>query len=241
MHVLYRARWSFVGQTRSFLDTGRLMARWSAQAIELLAPTLEWTSTVEQHSDYELVESWESSHVVRYRADARGEGRSELVAGGRGKKVGGSGRVTLTALRPFAFFEADGHCDVEHWDVLAGGVSETAIDAVRLLLEAEIGATAQVVVNELESFARSAVVVASTRDEDEARLWAGDLDDVGLLADAEPEGDGWAVRIRASEVESLEALGEARVALGEVLAEAGHEDWSTRADAVLARLPDHAS
>lgn len=241
MHVLYRARWSFVGQTRSLLDTGRLMARWSEQAFELLAPDLAWTATVEQHADYELTEAWEASHVVRYHAAERGQGRSQLVAGGRGTKVGGSGRVTLAALGPFAFFEADGHCDVEHWDVVAGGLAESAIDAARLLLEAEIGATAKIVVMELERFERGAVVVATTDDEDEARLWAGDLDDAGLIARAAPDEGRWIVRVEASEVASLPGLDEARVALGEVLAEAGHDDWAARADALLARLPDHSS
>ncbi len=237
MLVLYRARWSFVGQTRSLLDTGRLMARWSEQAFELLAPELAFSAHVEEHADYALTEAWETSHVVRFRAAGRAEGRSQLVAGGRGTKVGGTGRVTLASVGPFAFFEADGHCDVEHWDVLAGGVTERALDGARALLEGEIGGPAEIVVTELERFERGEIAVASTDDEDEARLWAGDLEDARLVARAEPDGARWTVRVTACEAATLEELGEARVSLGEVLAEAGHEDWSTRVDPLLARLP----
>lgn len=240
MPVLYRARWSFVGQTRSLLDTGRLMARWSEQAFELLAPELGFTAEVEEHADYALTEAWETSHVVRFRAVGRAEGRSQLVAGGRGTKVGGSGRVTLATWGPFAFFEADGHCDVEHWDVLAGGVTERALDGARALLEGEIGAPAEIVVTELERFDRGEIAVASTEDPDEARLWAGDLEDARLLARVDAEGGRYTVRVAACEASTLEELGEARVTLGEVLAEAGHEDWSARVDRLLARLP-HSS
>ncbi|MBX3272153.1 MAG: hypothetical protein KF729_17945 [Sandaracinaceae bacterium] len=240
MLVLYRARWSFVGQTRSLMDTGRLMARWGEQAAALVAPSLEWTAAVEAHADYALTEAWEASHVVRFEAGTRGEGRAQLVAGGRGTKVGGSGRVSVASVDPFAYFDADGHCDVEHWDVSAGGVSEPVIEAARVLLEAEVGAPAAVVVHALERFERGPALVARTADEDEARLWAGDLDDAGIAAGVERDPEGWVVRARAASIASLAQLVEARVTLGEVLGEAGHDDWAARAQALLARLP-HSS
>lgn len=213
------------------------MARWSEQAAELIAPGLDWTATVAEHADFELAEAWEASHVVRYQAGSHGEGVSQLTAGGRGKKIGGAGRITLRSIRPFAFFEADGHCDVEHWDIVAGGITEQALDAVRLLLEAEIGARANVALGAMEQFELGLVDVATTDDEEEARLWAGDLDDVGLIARADAHESGWMVRVEVSEVGSLVELQEARVTLGEVLAEAGHQEWAEMADALLARMP----
>ena len=44
----WRARWVFAGQTRSLLDTGRLMARWAEDAAGLLAPELEWVAQVRE-------------------------------------------------------------------------------------------------------------------------------------------------------------------------------------------------
>ena len=44
----WRARWVFAGQTRSLLDTGRLMARWAEDAAGVLAPELEWVAQVRE-------------------------------------------------------------------------------------------------------------------------------------------------------------------------------------------------
>ncbi len=237
MPVLYRARWSFVGQTRSLLQTGRLMARWAEQAAELIAPGAGWEATVKEHADFELSEQWESSHVVLLRAGERGAGRSRLTAGGRGKSVAGTSQVTLRTLAPLAYFEADGHCNVEHWDVRAGGIDETVLDAIRLILEQEIGAVAARSVGQLETYERGPVEVADTTHEDEARLWMDDLEDTGLPATVQARADGaWVVSIVRSELRRLDELERARITLGEVLAEAGHDDWSARCDEVLAQL-----
>lgn len=235
MPLLYRARWSFAGETRSLMDTGRLMARWSEQVVDSLAPALPWSANVEEHADFDLIERWETSHVVRFEAGERGLAISRLRAGGRDKRVGGTGRLTVHTVGPVTFFEADGHCNVEHWDIRAAGVEPTALDAARVLLEGEVGAPAEVVVASHEEYARGPLEIARTADEDEARMWAGDLDDVGLVAALDPHDGGFSVRVTAHEITTLDALEEARVTIGEILAEAGHEDWSRRADELLAR------
>ena len=234
--LVYRARWVFSGETRSLMDTGRLMARWSEQVVDALAPDLEWSANVEEHADFELVEQWETSHVVRFEAGEAGLGISRLRAGGREKRIGGTGRLTVRTVAPLSFFEADGHCNVEHWDIRAAGVDATALDAAQRLLEGEVGKPAAVSVATREEYERGPVEVARSGDEDEARMWTGDLDDVGLASACGVHEGEWIVQMTASEIATLEALEEARVTVGEILAEAGHEDWAQRADDLLARV-----
>lgn len=240
MLVLYRARWTFLGETRSLLDTGRLMARWAEEAAALFAPELEWSGEVQVHSDFELAARWETSHVVRLAAGESGGGESRLVAGGRGKRIGGSGRVLLRTADPLRFFEADGHCDVTHWDVRASGATRATIDGIRALLEEEIGANATIGDEHATEYERGPRLVARTTDEADAYMWLGDLDDVGLPARVTLDGETFEVRVEASELETLATLDEARITLGEVLAEAGEEDWAEAAMALLAQLPSRS-
>lgn len=241
MLLLYRARWSFVDQTRPLLETGRLMARFGEAAARSLAPDLEWRTQVEEHADFEMVERWEASHVVTLYGGENGLGASKLQAGGRGRRVGGMGRVTLSTASPTRFLEVDGHCDVTHWDVRLGGVSAAEVGALRAALEAELGAGATESDVRTTSYERGPREIARTTDEADALLWAGDLDDVGLIARSEPDGEDFVVRIESSEIATIEDLEAARITLGEVLAEAGHEDWTERADELLVQLQDRAA
>jgi len=238
--ILYHARWSFLGQNRSLIDTGRLMARWAEAAAELLAPELAWETRVQEHADFELIERWETSHVVYLLAGTMGKGESRLVAGGRRTHVGGSSRIVVRTASPTRFLEVDSHCDVTHWDVRAAGVERAAVDAMRARLEQELGVTATLGGERGESYDRGPRRVALTHDEADARMWAGDLDDVGLPSGVSRRDEGWEVLVQASEIRELGGLDEARVTLGEVLAEAGEESWAEVAEALLAQLPSAA-
>lgn len=236
MPLLYRARWSFLGDTRPLLQTGRSMARWAEAAAGVLAPELEWAARVQEHADLDLVDRWETSHVVRFTAAAVGGGVSRLVAGGRKHRIGGSSRVELRALAPMRYLDADSHCDVTHWDVRLGGIDEAAVRAIRLLLEAELESRAAVANEHVMEYERGPRIAALTDDEEDARLWAGDLEDAGLAAVAGRLEDGWEVRVESSGLASLDDLEQARITLGEVLAESGVEDWAEQADELLAQL-----
>jgi len=234
--VLYRARWSFVGQTRSLVRTGHLMARWAESAAALLAPELDWDAAVQEHSDYELDGRWETSHVVRLHAWTSAGGTSRLAAGGREKRIGGSGRVVLRAVGPPRFLDVDAHCDVTHWDVRCGGVERAAVDAMMRILEEEVGAAATIGAEEVTGYQRGPRRVARTEDEGDALLWVGDLADVGLPARSRAVDGGYEVHVQASEIATLEELERARVTLGEVLAEAGSDDWAERAERLLVQV-----
>ena len=72
-------------------------------------------------------------------------------------------------------------------------------------------------------------------------MWTADLDDVGLPARVTLEEETWEVRVEASEIANLDELDEARITLGEVLAEAGEEDWADVAEELLAQLPSSST
>ena len=241
MPMIYRARWSFVGHTRSLLDTGRCLARFGEQAARLLVPDLDWSARVQAHSDLEVADRWETSHVVDLCGGAGARGCARLMAGGRGKRVAGASTLTLETLRPLTFIEINSHCNVEHWDVCGLGVELSVLDAMRAALEAELGATGEVFVGERRGFSRGPREIASTESQDEAQLWAADLDEAGLASSVTERGSRFAVAVTESRVQTFERLTEARVTLGEVLAEAGHEDWRARGDELLAQLTHSSS
>ncbi|GAB5541879.1 MAG: hypothetical protein SangKO_016390 [Sandaracinaceae bacterium] len=231
----WRARWVFAGQTRSLLDTGRLMARWAEDAAGVLAPELEWVAQVREHADFGLPGQWQASHVVDLFAlrggRTVGSGESRLAAGGKGQRIGGSARVEVESVGPVRRLVVDNGCDVARWDVDVGGANARTIDAMRVLLEGEIGAQAALEDERCEPLSDEPVRLDG--EPEDLALWAEDLRAAGLSA--EKRAGGLVVsRARLSDVEALRA---ARVTLGEIFAEAGHEDWEDRALEALLSLP----
>jgi len=234
----YRARVAFPGESRTLLETGRVMARWADVMVGVLAPELRWQSAVEEHADYELISCWQASHIVSLSGHApdgalRGRGESRLAAGGKGSRLGGTGRIAVDAVRPVRHLAVDNHCDVTHWDLEVGSISREQLDDLLEALEDAVGAEAEL------SSAREArvepgerVLARGATDEDLA-LWLRDLDESGLRARA----DGRDVVVEGADLADVEALREARVTLGEILAEAGHDDWEARALEALLHLP----
>ena len=230
-----RARWVFAGQSRSLLDTGRLMARWAEDAAALLAPELEWTAQVREHADYGLPGQWQASHVVGLVAEDDGRtvglGESHLAAGGKGQRIGGSGRVIVETCAPVRRLVVDNGCDVTRWELDAGAVDARALDAMRALLEAELGIPAAV-----EETAREPLEPEPLRLDGSAEdlaLWEPDLRAAGLTA--QRSGGGLLVeRARFADVAALHA---GRITLGEIFAEAGFDDWEERALDALLSLP----
>jgi hypothetical protein len=234
----YRARVSFPGQSRPLLETGRVMARWAEHLVRVLAPELRWDSAVEEHADYELLSRWQASHVVSLvgrdpDGTMRGRGESRLAAGGHGARLGGTGRIAIDTVRPVRHLAVDNHCDVTHWDLEVGSISRAQLDALLESLEAAVGADAQ-----LSSAREAAVepgerVLARQASDEDLALWLRDLDESGLQARA----DGRDVVVERAHLPDVEALREARVTLGEIYAEAGHDDWEERALDTLLHLP----
>jgi hypothetical protein len=238
---IWRARLSFPGATRSLLETGRLMARWAEELAEIVGPELTWEARVEEHADLALVDHWEASHVVTLigrdaKGVERGRGESRLTAGGRGQRIGGSGRITLEAVGPLRRLDVTNTCDVTHWDVTTGALDETRVDAARVLLEALVGLPAHVSGDRWAPAEDALRVIAEDPAEDDVDTWLGDLDDVDVLARLEQDAGSSALIVEGASIADMDALREARLVLGEVLAEAGHEDWEERANLLLVLL-----
>lgn len=235
---LYRVRVSFPGETRSLLETGRAMARWAEAAVRILAPELSWESVVEEHADFELARQWQQTHVVRLSGAGddgteRGRGESRLRAGGKGSRIGGTGRVVVRAVGPARQLVADNHCDVTHWDVSVGPIDREGLDRMIGALEEELGAEAQLSAAREDEAAIAPQVLVPDCDPEDAALWLRDLAEVGLT----PRRDGDALWIESAALPDVDALEAARVTLGEILSEAGHDDWEERALEILLRLP----
>ena len=238
---VWRGRLSFPGATRSLLETGRLMARWAEDLAELVGPELTWESQVEEHADLALVDHWEASHIITLIGrDAegveRGRGESRLMAGGRGHRIGASGRIVVEAVSPLRRLDVTNSCDVTHWDVMMGALDETAVDAARVLLEELVGMPAHVAGGRWAPTDEALRVIARDPDEDEIDTWLGDLEDVDVAARLDQDAGASALIAERATIEDIETLGEARLVLGEVLAEAGHEDWEERTSLLLLLL-----
>lgn len=238
----YRARLSFPDATRSLIETGRTMARFAELAVEVLAPELHWESAVLEHADFGVLERWESSHVVRYAGtdDAgttRARGESRLTAGGRGSAVGGTGRIVVETIQPVRHLTIQNPCDVSHWDIDAGPLTEAQIEALRRCLEGVLGDRARPAGDRRDAVEPGAWTLVRGVSREDAALWREDLRACGLEARTDPEEDTVTLVLERATLADLEALHEARVTIGEVLSEAGHDDWEAQARWALMVLP----
>ncbi|HJL15707.1 MAG TPA: hypothetical protein RMH99_08630 [Sandaracinaceae bacterium LLY-WYZ-13_1] len=234
----FRARLSFPGESRSLLDTGRLMARWAERIVDVLAPELRWESAVQEHADYAMPRRWQASHVVQLTGIdetgvRRGWGESRLAAGGKGSRLGGTGRIVIETVRPVRHLSVDDHCDVTHWDLRVGAVTRAQLDALIEALEDEIGAEGRLSRGRESAVTGEAPRLVTVDDAEDRDLWLRDLADAGLRGRV----DGSTLRVVSAALPDVDALFAARVTLGEILAEAGHEDWEDRALDVLVRIP----
>lgn len=237
-----RARLSFPGQTRALPETGRAMDAWAREAARVLAPELRWQVYVDEDEDLEGEDRWGTTHVSRIEGEdgegaLKGEGEAHLAAGGDSKKVGGNGLIELQAVGPYRYLLADNHCDVTHWDIEAAPIREEQLVELRRALESVIGEKCEIGGERLDPIERGAQLLAKDASAEDAALWMEDLESVGITCRGHASGDTMTLFVEKASLADVEALREARVVLGEILSEAGHEDWHERARQLLVQLP----
>ncbi len=237
-----RARLSFPGASRDLPATAHIMAAWAEAAARAMAPELRWRADVVETEDGGDGERFRTIHVVRLAGtDAsgvqRGRGESRLVAGGDAKRLGGNGLVDIETVRPLRYLSADNHCNVEHWDVVAAPIDEHQLEGIRRALEDLMGTTAHVAGERRDPIAPSAQLLVESASTDDAALWMEDLAGAGLACRGHAAERGVALFVDHAALDDVGALEVARVTLGEVLSEAGHDDWDQRWRELLVRLP----
>lgn len=237
-----RTRLSFPDQSRGLDETAAVMSAWARAAAAVLAPELRWNAEILESGELGRGARWGARHVVRlvgHDDDAveRGRGEVRLVAGGDGKRVGGNGLVEIESVAPVRRLSADNHCNVTHWDLVAAPLDELQIDRMRRALEDALGVRAQLGGERRAPLSRTAQIVARDARADDAAVWMEDLGSVGVTCRGLTTAEGVTVIAERALLASVTALAEARVVLGEVLSEAGHDDWHERARDLLVRLP----
>jgi hypothetical protein len=237
-----RARLSFPGQTRALSETASVMEAWARVAARILAPELTWIATLEESEEIEGEGRWGTAFVVRLEGSdahgaARGRGEVRLTAGGDRKRLGGNGLVEIETVRPTRYLLADNHCNVAHWDLSVVPVTDAQLEGLRHALEELIGHRAEIGGERRHELVRGAQLVASGSSDD-AVVWMEDLESVGLSCRGHANGERFTILVERGALRDVEELREARIALGEVLSEAGDEDWHERSRSFLARLPD---
>lgn len=234
-------RLSFPGLSRSLEETGRAMAAWARAAAGVLAPELTWTTASEESEDLGGDARWGTSvsaELTGRDADgaALGCARVRLAVGGDTSTAGGSSSIEIETVRPYRYLAADNHCDVTHWDLVAAPLTELGIAALRRNLEEVLGRQAELGGERREPIELAAQLLTAAEPED-AAVWIEDLRSVGIASRGHAGPEGVGVFLERASIEDVGALEEARVVLGEVLSEAGHEDWHERTRHVLVRLP----
>lgn len=238
-----RVRLSFPGETRALAETAAIMEAFARSAARVLAPELSWSAETTAHDEHADDARWASTHVVRLlgrdsEGTQRGRGEVHLSAGGDASRVGGNGLIELETVRPARFLLADNHCDVTHWDLVASPLDEDTFSGVQSALERAVGRPAERGGERREPFTPSAQLLAEGASAEDAALWIEDLGSVGLRSRGHAaRPDALAVLVESADLEDILDLEDARTTLGEVLGEAGHEDWYERARSLLARLP----
>lgn len=239
-----RARLSFPGLSRSFAETGRAMSSFVSTTAAVLAPELAWSIVAREVDDLARDdERWSARHVVRLagvdrEGAQRGRAEALLVAGGDAKRMGGNGLCTIETVGPARYLAVDNHCNVTHWDIHAAPLTMAQLTGVRRALEEILGAKSELGGERREAFARAAQVLASSAEPDEAGLWMEDLERAGLASRGLTAAHGVTVYVERASLADVDALDRARIALGEILGEAGHDDWDERARSLLVRLPE---
>lgn len=237
-----KVRLSFSGASRSLEETGRAMAAWTRAAAVVLAPELSWRTTSETSADHGGETRWGTSLTLELEGrdleGARlGRARVRLAAGGDASTGAGSSLIALETVRPARYLEVDNHCDVTHWDLVAAPITMEQRDALRRALEDVVGRSAALGGEREEPLTVAAQLVASDASPGDAALWIEDLRSVGIESRGHTSDAGTSVFLERASIHDLDALEDARVVLGEVLSEAGHDDWHERTRGLLARLP----
>lgn len=226
----FRERWSLPGRRASPSEVGARMTAWLLDAVQALGGDLSWRTVDDlSREDDELVHrrlAMEGAEGSSLRARAQAE-----LALSRGNRPGGSGRVELVRTRPWAHVRIDTHGGEEHWDVEAFGVTEVTFEALREAHARSMGEAAAVGGARKDAPDETPVILARGSGPDLAQ-WLSDLEAIG--AEARREDD--AVVVTSLAPPDLDELYEARVTLGEILAEAGEDDWEIRALEVLFAL-----
>ena len=237
-------RLSFPGLTRPLEATGEAMAVWTRAAAKVLAPELTWRTESEEREHLDDDGRWGARFLLELagtRPDGarHGRARMRLAVGGDKARAGASSSIEIETIAPARHLHADNHCDVTHWDVRASPVTADDIDALRLALEGLLERHAEAGGERRERIERGAQLLGRT-DAEEAALWIDDLRSVGIEARGHTSAGGVSVLVERACIDDIATLDEARVVLGEVLSEAGHEDWYERARHLLVRLPAHS-
>lgn len=237
-----KVRLSFPDLSRSLVETGRVMTAWARAAAALLAPELEWTTAAQFEQDLDGDDRWGTSLAVELVGRAldgrtRGRARVRLTAGGDSKSAGASSAIDVEALAPLRILSTNNHCDVTHWDLVAAPVSAAQIVALRRALEDTLGRSAEEGGARREPLLIAPQLVTTSATASDAALWLEDLRSVGIRSRGQAGPAGLAVFLDGAEIDNFDVLDEARVVLGEVLSEAGHDDWHERARDILVRLP----
>ena len=235
-----RVRLSFPDRTRPLDETAAIMSEWARAVAPVLAPELRWDARLVESGPLGGGARWGHRHVLALSGASggveRGRGEVRLVAGGDAARLGGNGLLELETVSPVRYLLVDNHCNVTHWDLAVAPIDELAFDRARRALEDALGARARLGGERKEPLVRAPQIVA-TASADEAALWIEDLASVGIACRGQTTPDGVTVIAERADLDDVAALAEARVVLGEVLGEAGHEDWLERARELLVRLP----
>lgn len=238
-------RLSFPGLSLPLDETGRAMAAWTQAAASILAPELTWTTTTEEKEDLGTDARWGTRIFVELigrdpNAKTHGRARLRLAVGGDATRAGASSSIEIETVQPPRHLHADNHCDVTHWDLTAAPVTEAQVDALRRALEDVLERSAKVGGERRDPLERAAQLVTTSAEAGDAALWIEDLASVGIESRGHATAEGVSVFLERMAMDDVEDLDEARVVLGEVLSEAGHEDWHERARRLLVRLPGGA-
>ncbi len=217
------------------------MRAWTDAAARILAPELDWRADPGRHEDLGRGDCFGERHVAALHGAAegavRGGAEARLVAGGGAKKIGGNGLVEIEAVAPLRYLTADNHCNVEQWDLVAAPIDERQRDALVRALEDAVGAEATLTELGRETIEAGARPLVAAARADDAALWMEDLASVGVTCRGHATDEGLSVFAERATIDDLDALEEARITLGEVLGEAGHDDWHERWRELLVRLP----
>ncbi len=236
-----RARLSFPEHSRGLDETASVMSEWAREAAAVIAPELRWDAQIVERGSPAGSARWGRRHVVKLagttdEGTTRGRGEVLLAAGGDATRVGGNALVEIEAVGPTRYLLADNHCNVTHWDLIAAPLEELQIDRLRRALEEAVGASAKVGGERREPLAPAAQVVVASATAEDAATWMEDLALAGIACRGSTTAERVTLIAERATLTDVDALAAARVALGEVLSEAGHDDWHERARDLLVRL-----
>ena len=123
-----------------------------------------------------------------------------------------------------------------HQLFVGGPLTDGQTDQMRRFLEVTLEAGADASTPLKDPVTRGPHLLATDVGDEDGRLWLADLTASKMTAQLVDAPDGRELRLENAQLETIEDLEAARVTLGEILAEAGHEDWDARALLALLHL-----